>query len=209
MRSRGAPSAYRRPLMSETRSREDLHRAVRAIARHFETDTVVIIGSQAVLIDWPDAPPRLLMTPEIDMYPGNIRAWEIANDGMEASEEINALFGEGSMFDETHGFYIDGVDDRSAKLPPDWEAHASTEIVDVDGESVKAITPSPEDTAVAKMHRLAEKDREYISLRHREKPYDLDLLRHRLELSTPDHVTQRAAMTFIDSLTHPDSPFEP
>jgi hypothetical protein len=38
------------------RTREDIERAVRALAREFNTDTVFIIGSQAILLSWPDAP---------------------------------------------------------------------------------------------------------------------------------------------------------
>jgi hypothetical protein len=37
--------------MSDVRTIEDLERAVRALAAHFETDTVVIVGSQSVLLD--------------------------------------------------------------------------------------------------------------------------------------------------------------
>jgi hypothetical protein len=49
----------------------DLVRAVRSVARHFKTDTVVIVGSQAVLLTWPEAPAALRTSPEIDAYPAN------------------------------------------------------------------------------------------------------------------------------------------
>jgi hypothetical protein len=55
------------------RTQEDLERAVRAIAREFNTDTVIIIGSQAILLSWPDAPAVMRSTPEIDAYPENAR----------------------------------------------------------------------------------------------------------------------------------------
>lgn len=44
---------------SKFRTTEDLERVIRAIAREFVTDTVFIIGSQAVLMSWPDAPGEL------------------------------------------------------------------------------------------------------------------------------------------------------
>jgi hypothetical protein len=108
--------------MSDVRTIEDLERAVRALAAHFETDTVVIVGSQSVLLDWPDAPILMRTSGEIDAYPGNNRDWEAKNQGEIASEEINALFGYGSNFHITHGFYIDGVDENSARLPADWQS---------------------------------------------------------------------------------------
>src|SRR5258708_26239232 len=38
------------------RTKEDIERAVRAVATEFNTGTVFIIGSQAILMSWPDAP---------------------------------------------------------------------------------------------------------------------------------------------------------
>jgi hypothetical protein len=52
--------------------------------------------------------------------------WEVTrkaldpDDDPEASEDIAALFGEGSAFHRKHGFYIDGVDENTARLPRDW-----------------------------------------------------------------------------------------
>src|SRR5260221_13973786 len=103
------------------RTKEDIEQAVRALAREFKTDTVFIIGSQAILMSWPDAPAIMRGTPEVDAYPENARLWEIEEakkgDGppLEASEHIHGLFGEGSPFHSTHGFYIDGVDEATAR----------------------------------------------------------------------------------------------
>jgi hypothetical protein len=41
---------------SFVRTFEDLVETVRAIARLFKTDKVFIIGSQSILLSWPDAP---------------------------------------------------------------------------------------------------------------------------------------------------------
>jgi hypothetical protein len=83
---------------STLRTEEDLQRVVRAPAREFKTDTVFIIGSQAILISWPDVPGVMRGSPEIDAYPANARIWELTDgskgDGpsLEASEHINGLF---------------------------------------------------------------------------------------------------------------------
>jgi hypothetical protein len=84
---------------SFVRTFEDLVETVKAIARLFETDKVFIIGSQSILLSWPDAPVILRTSGEIDAYPENARLWEIIHKKLdpdcppEASEEINALFG--------------------------------------------------------------------------------------------------------------------
>lgn len=129
---------------SKVRTREDLERAIRAIAREFETDTVFIIGSQAILMSWPEAPINLRMSPEIDAYPDNAALWEqreswSGEPPAEASEHINALFGEGSMFHLTHGFYIDGVDQWTATLPKAWRACATVRRFDVGGRLSKQL----------------------------------------------------------------------
>lgn len=56
----------------------DLDRAARAISDCFATDTVFIIGSQAILVIRPDAPVILRTSGEIDAYPGNVCDWEVA-----------------------------------------------------------------------------------------------------------------------------------
>ena len=78
--------------MNQVRTVEDLRRTVRAIANHFKTDEVVIVGSQAIMVSKPGAPHEMRVSPEIDAYPANAREWQEAH-GIEASEEINALFG--------------------------------------------------------------------------------------------------------------------
>ena len=63
------------------RTLDDLVRTVSSIAIHFKTDQVFIIGSQSILLSWPDAPIILRTSRKIDAYPGNARMWEIAARG--------------------------------------------------------------------------------------------------------------------------------
>jgi hypothetical protein len=60
----------------QSRTIADLERAVRAIATEFRTDSVFIIGSQAMLVGWPDAPLAMKISPEIDAFPANAKIWE-------------------------------------------------------------------------------------------------------------------------------------
>lgn len=62
----------------DVRTIDDLERAVRALTRHFNCDTAIIIGSQAILVGWPNAPVIMRTSPEIDAYPANAREWEAA-----------------------------------------------------------------------------------------------------------------------------------
>jgi hypothetical protein len=143
------------PAERSIRSLEDLDRTVRAIATEFKADTIYIIGSQGILLAWPDAPTTMKASPEIDAYPANAKAWEAEekrkhpDESPEASEHIDALFGSGSHFHRSHGFYIDGVDENTARLPSDWQTRAVIRSVAVDGRSVIAIAPCPDDLIVS------------------------------------------------------------
>src|SRR5580704_5759335 len=147
------------------RTLEDVERAVRAVATAFNTDKVFIIGSQGILLAWPNAPSLMRTSPEIELYPENAKAWEAQEkkknpgESPEASEQIDALFGSGSQFHQTHGFYIDDVDENTATLPVDWRTRAVVRRIDVGGRTVTAIAPCPDDLIVSKLARLEDKDK--------------------------------------------------
>lgn len=134
-------------------SQHDLDRAIRSVATHFETDTVFVVGSQALLVGQADLARELRYSNEFDMYPGGIAAAE------DASETIHAFFGEGSQFHQTHGFFIDGVDETTARLPADWRERAvERRIVDLEGRTITAIAPAPAEIVAAKLVRGDPKD---------------------------------------------------
>jgi hypothetical protein len=192
---------------SLVRTLEDLERTVRAIARHFKSDEVFIIGSQSILLSWPDAPAVMRTSGEIDAYPGNARLWEIdmrkrdPKDAPEASEEIAALFGEGSQFHENHGFYIDGVDEGTARLPKDWMQRSINRSVDVDGRKVLVIAPCPEDVIVSKLARLSEKDKEFVAAYHKVRPLDPKLMEDRIKNTDMNPAIAKQAIDYIQHLT--------
>jgi hypothetical protein len=191
---------------AQVRTVGDLDRAVRTLSSYFHTNAVVIVGSQSVLVGWPDAPVLMRTSGEIDAYPANARLWERDNPGSEASEEIAAMFGQDSPFAMQYGFYIDGVDDQTAKLPPGWQKRAVFR--EVQGKAaVHAIAPSTEDMIVAKLYRLVEKDRAYIEAYHEVRTLDIGLLKSRfLECGHP-HAFEERAFRFLDGL--PPKPLPP
>lgn len=72
----------------------------------------MIIGSQAILGSFPDAPEELLASMEADVYP---------KDAPERSILIDGAIGELSVFHETFGYYAHGVDESTAVLPDGWK----------------------------------------------------------------------------------------
>jgi hypothetical protein len=93
-------------------TREQLEHIIRAACTIAADPELIIVGSQAILAQFPNAPADLLVSMEADVYPKNHR---------ERSELIDGAIGELSMFHETFGYYADGVDERTATLPVGWE----------------------------------------------------------------------------------------
>jgi hypothetical protein len=157
-------------------------------------------------MSWPDAPHVMRLSPEIDAYPGNAKLWEAEeadrSDGLppEASEHIHALFGEGSQFHATHGFYIDGVDELTAKLPRGWQARATIRWFDVDGRRVKTMAPSPDDLIISKLARLDNKDKDFVEAYHRMRTLDIQLIETRIAETDLDPTIAARALAYIRGL---------
>lgn len=160
---------------------------------------MVIIGSQAILATFPEAPALMRASVEIDAYPANAREWE-TKSGLEASEEVNALFGYGSDFHVTHGFYIDGVDETTATLPPDWRDRQVLTPVECHGRTVYAVTPELHDLVVSKLCRLDQDDRKYVLALHGDKPLDLVMLRQRITTVEAVKEIKARATQFVETL---------
>ncbi len=186
--------------MKPHRDRDDLIRAARSVAEHFKSDRVIAIGSQAILLAWPDAPANLRRTPEIDLYPANRRQWELDHPGFEASEEISALFGEMSAFHDSFGFYLDGVDEHTARMPADWQDRAIAAEIDVYGRTATLVCPAIEDIAASKLHRLAEKDIDFLRDCTAAGKLDPAALRQRFRASRPDPAVLARGLAFLTGL---------
>ena len=75
-------------------------------------DELVVIGSQSVLGQFPDAPATLLKSAEVDMFPRNHR---------DRADEIDRNLGDGSRFHETYDYYAHTVGPETPKAPAGWE----------------------------------------------------------------------------------------
>jgi len=92
--------------------RSDLEHLIRAAGRISGESELVVIGSQAVLGQFPDAPVALLASMEVDLYP-------LARP--ELADKVDGAIGEGSRFHQTYGYYAQGVGPETATLPAGWK----------------------------------------------------------------------------------------
>ena len=92
-------------------NRTELEHVLRASADITKEHSFVVIGSQSVLLPFPEAPEELRVSRELDLYPAM---------APEKAELIEGAIGALSQFDETFGYYADGVGPETAVMPPDW-----------------------------------------------------------------------------------------
>jgi hypothetical protein len=93
-------------------TREQLEYLIRAAAVITDDDTLVVIGSQAILGQFPDAPESMRISMEADLFPLN---------HPERADVIDGSIGELSPFHETFGYYAQGVAEDTALLPEGWK----------------------------------------------------------------------------------------
>ena len=132
--------------------RSELEHLISASGEIAGDDEIIIIGSQAILGQFPNAPVRLLMSMEAEIYPKN---------NPEKTDQVDGAIGEGSSFHELHGYYAQGVGERTAVLPNNWEAR----LVPVNNENTNGVTGyclEVHDLAISKLIALRPKDLEFV-----------------------------------------------
>ena len=127
---------------------EHLIRAAGSIANDLE---IVVIGSQSILGQFPNAPPSLLVSAEADVFPLN---------HPELSDLIDGSIGEGSPFHELYGYYAQGVDERTATLPRGWRGRL-VKISNPNTVGITGLCLDIHDLAISKYVAGREKDRKF------------------------------------------------
>ena len=131
--------------------RSQLEHIIRAAADVTGEREFVIIGSQAVLGQFPNAPDPLLVSMEADIHP--FRAPELGIN-------IEGAIGAGSLFDKTHGYHADGIERGLPPLPAGWQQR----VIPVRNDNTNGavgLCLEVHDIAAAKYAAAREKDLRY------------------------------------------------
>ncbi|MFQ6007066.1 MAG: DUF6036 family nucleotidyltransferase [Woeseia sp.] len=138
--------------------RSDIEHILRAAKEVTRETEFVLVGSQAVLVQYSDAPAEMLRSNDVDIYP---------EKNPHKSEMIDGAIGSGSQFDQTYGFHADGVDDTTAILPSGWRDRAC-ELKTQNTKGAKGIAPEIHDLAASKLFAGRPKDIEWgkIAVKH-------------------------------------------
>jgi len=139
---------------------EQLRHILRAAATVTGEKVFVVIGSQAILGSYPDAPRSLRKSVEGDTYPKN---------HPEKAIEVDGAIGELSPFHHQFGYYAHGVAPETATLPLGWEGRL-VEFPVNDPAGTIGLCLEKHDLPFSKLAAGREKDISFIR----------ELLKHRL-----------------------------
>ena len=134
--------------------RSDLEHLLRACRTVTGETEFVVIGSQSILGRYPDATRELRQSMEVDIYP---------RYRPDLSSLIEGNLGRYSPFDETFGYYADGVSPDTATLPDGWEQR----LISVTNENTGGAVGwclEPHDLAFSKLAARREKDLSFVSI---------------------------------------------
>jgi len=157
-------------------TRAQLEHIIRAAGAIADTQDLVVIGSQAVLGQFPGAPEELLVSDEADVFPRG-------DPGR--SDLIDGSIGQGSPFQRTFGYYAHGVDETTAILPEGWRDR----LVLVAGENTRFVRGwclEIHDLAIAKYAAGRDKDLNFTRALVRHGMVVREVLEQRLEATPLD-----------------------
>jgi hypothetical protein len=130
-------------------TRAQLEHVIRAAATIADDPDIVVIGSQAVLGQFPHAPAALLVSAEADVYPLH---------HPERADLVDGSIGELSPFHQTFGYYAHGVGEKTAIVPSGWE----TRLIVVPAGEARGLCLEIHDLVLSKWAAGREKDRAFV-----------------------------------------------
>ena len=168
--------------------RSDLEHLIRAAGKIAGERELVIIGSQAVLGQFPEAPAALLRSMEADLYPLS---------RPELADKVDGAIGEGSKFHQTHGYYAQGVGPDTAILPKGWQRRL-VRIENPNTGGIAGLCLEVHDLAISKYVAGREKDREFTRELARHAMTDKETLLARLAMTKVDPAVSRLVKARIE-----------
>ena len=171
--------------------RDQLEHAIRTACQILQHPAVIVIGSQSILGSCreQDLPREATMSVEVDILP-------LADTNEETSrlaDLIEGVAGEWSLFEEQHGFSIDGVDLDTAVLPEGWRDR----LVKVQNANTAPPSGAPqftgwcldkEDLCVAKLCAFREKDQNFVAALLDARLVDATVIATRLDTVPSKHL---------------------
>jgi hypothetical protein len=141
-------------------TRAQLEHIIRAAGTIADEADLIVVGSQAVLGQFPNAPEELLISREADIFP---------RTHIERTDLIDSTIGEGSPFDRSFGYYAHGVGSETSILPAGWHERLVL-VCSENTRSIRGWCLEVHDLAIAK----------YVAGRAKDIDFNRVLIRHQM-----------------------------
>lgn len=169
-------------------TRAQLEHLLRAAAIIADDDEIVVIGSQAILGQFPDAPAAMRVSMEADLFPLN---------HPERADVIDGSIGELSPFHESFGYYAQGVGEETARLPDGWKDRLVV-IQNENTRGVRGLCLEVHDLLVAKAIAGRDKDHDFLREAAKHHMADPEILVRRLETVQVEPAIRQQARSAIE-----------
>jgi hypothetical protein len=163
-------------------TRAQLEHVLRAAGALTDELEIVILGSQAILASFPEAPEELHRSMEADAFPLG---------APEKADLIDGSIGELSPFHETYGYYAHGILPESAALPTGWRERL-VRVLTPATQGVTGLCLAPEDLAASKLAAGREKDLDFVAALLRHGLVAITVLRTRVSQLPAEHASNAA-----------------
>ena len=151
-------------------NRNELEHIIRAAGEIAEVRKVIILGSQAILAQFTNLSEELseadgsgisevLQNREILVR--SIEADIMVPDSAEKTEIVEGAIGELSSFHNSFGYYAQGVDRTTSKLPDGWETRL-VEICNENTNGISGLCLEIHDLIISKLYAGRKKDIEFF-----------------------------------------------
>jgi hypothetical protein len=170
-------------------TRSELEHIIRASGAIADDNELIIIGSQSILAQFPEAPAALRASMETDLYPKN---------KPELADLVDGSIGEGSFFHEQFGYYAQGVGPKTAVLPAGWK----NRLVRIDNENTNGVAGlclDVHDLAISKYIACRPKDLKFTRELARQGMTERKILRQRLERTKLSPASRNRILSAIDA----------
>jgi len=151
-------------------NRNELEHIIRAAGAIAKVQKVIILGSQAILAQFPNLSEPLseldgskisLMIQNREILLRSIEADIMIPDSEEKTEIVEGAIGELSLFHNTFGYYAQGVDLTTSKLPEGWESRL-VEICNENTNGISGLCLEIHDLIISKLYAGRKKDIEFF-----------------------------------------------
>lgn len=176
-------------------TRQQLEHIIRAAAGITGADTFVIVGSQSILGQFPDAPAELRASIEADVF--TLRSSEDA-------ELIDGSIGEESPFHRTFGYFARGVGEETAILPEGWRGRL-VPVCNANTTGATGLCLEVHDLAAAKLAAGRPKDLAFVRSLVGHRLAEVRVIRERLDRCPLDQARRGECLRRLRELEGSDS----